>query len=371
LRSEIYLLRLYTAIPSALSLLVAFSLTVLLTDYALVQEAIAQQDATAQEDSDESTDSGEPAAESPADRTATEPDEAAEPAEPEPAEPEPAEPEPAEPEPAATPNDTTADDQDAGESQPGLGEPDPGERPEGGNQPSDNSDTELPDLKDDEDVKLVFKFRYAPWKDVLEWFADEADLSLVYETLPPGTFNYTDNHSYKPAEAIDLINSVLLTKGYTLLRHRRMLVLVNLEDGVPPNLVTSVKPEDLDERGDYELVSVLFNVTKMQPEEMEIEISKLLGPQGKVVVLPQAKQIFVTETANRLQTIRDVIGAIENPPAAEDREVRDEAQERDAAERPRGDAAQPDRRRRPSDARVHRRRAPRAPRETRGTERRP
>ena len=63
---------------------------------------------------------------------------------------------------------------------------------------------------------------------------------MLLDAPPPGTFNYTDGREYTPAEAIDLINSVLLTKGYTLVRRDRMLLLVNLEDGVPPNLVTSV-----------------------------------------------------------------------------------------------------------------------------------
>ncbi len=81
--------------------------------------------------------------------------------------------------------------------------------------------------------KLRFQFRFQPWKDVLDWFAKQADLSLVMDAPPPGTFNYTDTHEYTPAEAIDLLNSVLLTKGYTLIRRNRMLMLVNLEDGIP------------------------------------------------------------------------------------------------------------------------------------------
>ncbi|MFA9564081.1 MAG: hypothetical protein ACERLM_05175, partial [Acidimicrobiales bacterium] len=31
---------------------------------------------------------------------------------------------------------------------------------------------------------------------------------------PPGTFNYSDTREYAPTEAIDLLNGVLVTKGY-------------------------------------------------------------------------------------------------------------------------------------------------------------
>ncbi|MGB4727795.1 MAG: secretin N-terminal domain-containing protein, partial [Thermogutta sp.] len=162
---------------------------------------------------------------------------------------------------------------------------------------------------------LRFNFRYQPWKEVLDWLARQAGLSLVMEAPPPGTFNYVDDHEFTPAQAIDLLNSVLLTKGYVLVRRERMLILFNVDDGIPPNLVDTVSPEDLDNRGDYEMVSCLFQLRRMTPEEAEQEVKKLLGPQGSVVVLAKAKQLFVTETAGRLKTIRRMLDAIENPSA--------------------------------------------------------
>ncbi len=47
----------------------------------------------------------------------------------------------------------------------------------------------------DKDARLTFSFRYQPWQEVLDWFAEQAGLSLVFETLPPGTFNYNDTRS--------------------------------------------------------------------------------------------------------------------------------------------------------------------------------
>jgi type II secretory pathway component GspD/PulD (secretin) len=165
----------------------------------------------------------------------------------------------------------------------------------------------------DADGKLRFNFRYAPWKDVLDWFATQAELSLLVDAPPSGTFNYTDPRSYELSEAIDLLNSVLLTKGYTLVRRDRMLIVINLEDGIPPNLVTTVPVQELDERGEFELVGTLFQLGKVTPEDAQTEITKLLGPQGSMQVLGKAKQIYVVETAGRLRTIRSVLQAMADP----------------------------------------------------------
>ena len=121
---------------------------------------------------------------------------------------------------------------------------------------------------------------------MLDWFARQADLSLVMDAPPPGTFNYRDNRDYTPAEAIDLLNSVLLTKGFRSSVAAGMLMLVNLEDGIPPNLMPTVPPEALDSRGEYEPVSVLFNLQSVRPEDAQLEVKKILGPVGTVVALP-------------------------------------------------------------------------------------
>ena len=182
-------------------------------------------------------------------------------------------------------------------------------------QPADAPVTVFPDAKDRGDGKLRFNFRFAPWKTVLVWFADQADLSLVANDFPNGTFNYKNNsRSFTPTEALDLINSQLLLKNYTLVQRGKQLTLINLENGpVPKILVPEVSLKDLDSKGDFELIRVLFSLKKFTPEEAEAEISRLLGRHGEVVVLAKSRQIQVTEVAGRLRTIRDVIAAVENP----------------------------------------------------------
>jgi len=161
--------------------------------------------------------------------------------------------------------------------------------------------------------RLKFSFKFQPWRDVIEWFAQQNDYSLVMEVAPPGTFNYQDTRSYTPAEALDLLNSILQTKGYTLVRRERLLMLVNLQDGIPPNLVESITPEQLDKRATYELVSVLFRVERITPDKAASEIRSLLGPQGSVAILNELRTIQVTDTVGRLRTVRNVIDAVERP----------------------------------------------------------
>ena len=158
--------------------------------------------------------------------------------------------------------------------------------------------------------RLRFNFRFQRWIDVLEWFARQADLSLVLDAPPPGTFNYTDAREYTPTEAIDLLNGVLMTKGYTLIRHERMLIVVNLANGIPEGLVPRVRLEDLDKSGKFELVSMLFPLAGRNVNDVTTEIKPLLGPNGKVTPLPATGQLLVMDTAGVMRALHAVIQSI-------------------------------------------------------------
>lgn len=186
----------------------------------------------------------------------------------------------------------------------------PADGPAPGDEPA--ADGEMAKM-DPDSVKLRFNFRFQPWGDVLDWLAEQADLSLQTDLVPEGTFSYSDTHAFTPSEAIDLINGVLLLQGYTLVRRGRLLMVLDLESEVPDVMVEFVPLEKLDERGEFELVKTLFHVVNMTPEDAQTEISQLLGPGRGMVVMPKARQILVTETAGKLRTIRDVLERAENP----------------------------------------------------------
>ena len=166
----------------------------------------------------------------------------------------------------------------------------------------------------DPNAKLKFQFAYTPWKEVITWFAEQADFSLVTDHYPQGTFNYTDNtRTYSPAQALDLLNKVLITKGYRLIRHERMLFLLSSDDELPDTFAPRIAEADLDKQGDFEIVQCQFQLTKITAEEAEAEVKKLLGLQGKVIILSKARQLVVTDSVGSLRQIRNAIKSIENP----------------------------------------------------------
>ncbi len=165
--------------------------------------------------------------------------------------------------------------------------------------------------------KLRFNFRSQKWADVLDWIAKEADLSLVMEVPPPGVFNYSDSKDYSTVESIDLLNGWLLTKGFTLVRRERMLMCMDLKTGLPEGAIPKVSPEELETRGRYEFVSVLFPLEGRPAEIVLLEVKPLLGSYGKAEALAQTQQLLVIDTASNLRVIQQVITKVPMPSKAE------------------------------------------------------
>ena len=161
--------------------------------------------------------------------------------------------------------------------------------------------------------KMSFNFRFAPWGDVLKLFAESAGYTLDLNDVPPGTFNYFDKGSYSPTEALDIINGYLLQKGYVIVRRNQFLVVLNIDNGIPPNLVPIVGSDELTQRGKNELMSVSFQLEGVDLDQVAKEVQAILGPQGKSIALKTANSIIVTDIGSNLLRVKKLLeGALAN-----------------------------------------------------------
>ncbi|HJN09335.1 MAG TPA: secretin N-terminal domain-containing protein [Pirellulaceae bacterium] len=161
--------------------------------------------------------------------------------------------------------------------------------------------------------KLRFNFRQQKWPDVLDWFARQSDLSLVMDTAPPGMFTYSDTKEYSPSEAVDLLNSVLLSKGFTLMRREKMLIVVDTSEGIPFEMAPRVSVEELADRGRFEIATVEFALAGRPIDTCLALVKELIGKHGRATPLTAAGKLIVTETAGKLQAINEVISAVPVP----------------------------------------------------------
>ncbi|MFG0262168.1 MAG: secretin N-terminal domain-containing protein, partial [Novipirellula sp. JB048] len=133
------------------------------------------------------------------------------------------------------------------------------------------------------------------------------------DRTPAGTFTYSDSRSYSPQEGIDLLNSVLMTRGFTLVRREKMLVVMQLSDSIPLELLPRVSQVQLDERGRFEIVSVQFPLGGRPVDAVLQEVKPYLSSYGRAIPLARGSQLLVVETAGKMKTINELIAAVPVP----------------------------------------------------------
>lgn len=211
----------------------------------------------------------------------------------------------------AKPDDKPNDDKpkDEGESKPdgnSGGEADTVKRPD---KPEEKPDPEELKAALDDQGMIQFSFQGQPWKEVLQWYADVAQLSFDWTELPGGYLNLTTTRKYTLDETRDLLNQHLLARGYTLIMRGEVLTATKI-DKLDPSLVPQVEPDDLESHRPYEFVRVRFPLPEtMEPEQAKEDVKILLSPNSKVTPLLASKQLLVIDAVVNLRDVRDLIYA--------------------------------------------------------------
>ncbi|MDQ3625278.1 MAG: hypothetical protein M3463_22830, partial [Verrucomicrobiota bacterium] len=77
---------------------------------------------------------------------------------------------------------------------------------------------------------IRLNFQGASLSDVLNYLSEAAGFVIVQEAPVTGTVNIVSRQSISADEAVDLLNAVLIEKGYLAIRNGRILKIVNRKD---------------------------------------------------------------------------------------------------------------------------------------------
>jgi type II secretory pathway component GspD/PulD (secretin) len=162
--------------------------------------------------------------------------------------------------------------------------------------------------------KFSFNFRYAPWDQVLQDFAAGAGYTLDLNQVPPGTFSHIDTKEYNAGKALDILNGYLQRKGYALLLKDGFLVCINVDKGIPPNLIPDVAVDDLlkvDQGthtiGENEIVRIEIPLEKLDVGVMAQEVEQLLGSLGTMTAFTQTGSLIIADTGSNLRRIKSYV----------------------------------------------------------------
>jgi type II secretory pathway component GspD/PulD (secretin) len=159
---------------------------------------------------------------------------------------------------------------------------------------------------------IALDMRDKPWANVLEWLTEQTGLPVHAPSVPTGTLTLISpkGKTYTVPEIIDLLNDALASQKLILIRLEQGYTLIAVNQKIDEYLLPRIRPADLDQHGNSEVVSIMIPLTALVAEDMKADIEKLLGPDGRVVALAKANQLILHDRVGNLkrilQTIKDL-----------------------------------------------------------------
>jgi RNA polymerase sigma factor (sigma-70 family) len=170
-----------------------------------------------------------------------------------------------------------------------------------------------------EEKTYAVEFRETPWSKVFEWYSDTSRLPFVSAHVPKGTVTFVPpkDKRYTVGEITDIINDLLISQNFLLVRRKNSCTLLPTDAPIPADLFDRVSPEELKTRGKTELVRVIVPLQAHSAKGLATELKKLSGRLGSLVPLERVNQLIIQDTADNVRVIAEIIQSAEAREAGE------------------------------------------------------
>lgn len=158
---------------------------------------------------------------------------------------------------------------------------------------------------------ILLNFQGASLSDVLNYLSEAAGFVIVQEAQVSGTVNIVSRQAISPEEAVDLLNTVLVEKGFIAIRNGRILKIVNKKDALKRDLPVQMGSEpDLIPRKD-QMVTQILPLRYGEAAKLIENLRPLLADSATISANEGSNSILLTDTQTNIRRIAQIIKAID------------------------------------------------------------
>ena len=158
---------------------------------------------------------------------------------------------------------------------------------------------------------IQLNFKDASLPDVLNYLSEAAGFVIVQEVPVTGTVNVVSRQSVNADEAVDLLNAVLVEKGYIALRSGRILKIVSRQNAQKRDLPvqTGSDPEMIPRKDD--MVTQILPVRYGDAAKLVENLRPLLPETATISANEGSNAILMTDTQTNIRRIAQIIRAVD------------------------------------------------------------
>lgn len=159
---------------------------------------------------------------------------------------------------------------------------------------------------------ISFSFKNAPFGEVIDFFARESGLPVIFEADPPsGAMTFIGARAYPFDEALTILNLNLQRYDRHVRHEDEFLYLSTLPEAAKRN-GTVLRGELPDGISPDEILTVTIPLNNAAASVVAEQIKPLLAGYGSVVAVPPQNLLILVETAAQIRRIQGVIDTIDD-----------------------------------------------------------
>ena len=163
---------------------------------------------------------------------------------------------------------------------------------------------------------IMLNFQGASLTDVLNYLSEAAGFVIVQEAPVSGTVNVVSRQPITAEDAVDLVNSVLIEKGYVAIRNGRILKIVKRDGAQKRDLpVHNGSDPELIPRKD-EMVTQILPLRFGEAAKLVENLRPLLADNATISANDSSNSILLTDTQTNIRRIAEIIKAIDTSVAS-------------------------------------------------------
>ena len=158
---------------------------------------------------------------------------------------------------------------------------------------------------------ILLNFQNASLADVLNYLSEAAGFIVVQEAQPVGTVTIMSKQPMTADEAVDLLNSVLIEKGYTALRNGRILKIVNRADAQKKDLPVMAGSDPAQIPRKDQMVTQILPVRYLDVGKLVENLRPLLSVDSSISANESSNAILLADTQTNVHRIAEIIRALD------------------------------------------------------------
>jgi len=159
--------------------------------------------------------------------------------------------------------------------------------------------------------EIRLNFKDAPLSQVLNYLSEAAGFVIVQEEELTGSISITSHQPITRDEAVDLLNTVLVEKGYAAVRTGRILKIVSRAQAMTMDLPVRAgsDPQLIPKRD--EMVTQIIPVRYADAAKLIENIQPLLEEDSALTANESSNAIVLTDTLTNIRRIAEIIQALD------------------------------------------------------------